>query len=124
MKRADKFLLVLIAVLAVLLGLALYGYLTGRWEDDDNNAHLWGLASAETRSELCMDDESRERVRRLMYEALDEALKEKIKDLFDVWLRDATGQPARASKGMDNALRAYVAARASAAKFNPPECSG
>lgn len=125
MTFAQRFLLSLIIVLVILFCLAAFGYFTGGWDDDPDGPMVrFGLASAETRPELCMDDEARERIRRLMYEALDEALREKIKDLFDVWLRDATGQPARASKGMDNALRAYIQARAAAAKFNPPECSG
>lgn len=123
MSFRDKFLITLLAVLAVLLAIAAYGYFTGAWESDDNNAHIFGLASAETKPELCMDDESRERVRKLMLEALDESLKQKIQDLFAVWLRDATGQPARASKGLDSALRAYMHAFNSAEAFNPPVCS-
>jgi hypothetical protein len=124
MSIGHRIAITVIVVLVILLALAAYGYFTGRWEDDDNNAHIFGLASAQTRPELCMDSDTRERVRKIMLEALDEGLKEKIKDLFDVWLRDSTGQPARAVKGMDNALHAYVGARASAFRFNPPECSG
>jgi len=119
-----RWIAIFIAVLVILLALAAYGYFTGRWEDDNNNAHVYGIASAETRPELCMDSEARERVRKLMLEALDEAFKEKIKDLYEVWLRDATGQPARAAKGAENALRAYEHARGAAMKFSPPECSG
>jgi len=71
-----------------------------------------------------MDDESRERVRALMFLALDDALKDKIHSLMEVWLRDPTGQPQRASRGVDAALRAYVYAREHTVRFNPPNCTG
>src|SRR5262245_35336547 len=61
-------------------------------------------ASAESKPELCMDDENRERSRKIMLEALDAALKGKVQELYEVWLRDAAGQPGRAAKGMDGAL--------------------
>ena len=124
MAVAQRFLLTLAIVLAILLALAAYGYFTGGWEDDENNAHLWGLASAQTRPELCMDGETREHVRSLMLTALDDALKTKVEELFAVWLRDATGQPGRAKKGMEAALAAYSNARIAAMQFSPPECSG
>jgi hypothetical protein len=122
MTLGQRIMLSAAIAIAVILALALFGYLTGAWEED---GYLpFSLASAESKSELCMDGETRERVRRLMYEALDEALKKKVEDLFAVWLRDSTGQPQRAQKGMDGALRAYYGARGAAAKFNPPDCSG
>jgi hypothetical protein len=90
--------------------------------DQDEQRQYYRFASAETRPELCMDSEARERVRSLMLEALDESLKTKIEELFAVWLRDATGQPGRAKKGMEAALLAYSHARNAAMQFNPPEC--
>jgi len=119
-----RWIAIFIAALVIQLALAAYGYFTGGWEADESGAHIFGLASAETRPELCMDDETRERVRKLMLDALDEAFKEKIKDLYEVWLRDETGQPQRAAKGAENALRAYFHARGGAMKFSPPECPG
>ena len=119
-----RWIAIFIAVLVILLALAAFGYFTGNWDENESARPGYGLASAESRPELCMDNETRERVRKLMLEALDEAFKEKIKDLYDVWLRDATGQPARAAKGAEAALRAYQHARNSAMQFNPPECSG
>jgi len=122
----NRWIATFLAVVAVLFILAVVGFSCGRWQQaDDASLQTWGvLASAESRPELCMDDESRERVRKIMLEALDEALKQKIVDLMDVWLRDSTDQPRRAAKGMDNALRAYFQARNAAMKFQPPECSG
>jgi hypothetical protein len=122
MTFGQRFALTVVICLAILFALAAYGYFSGRWEDDENNAHLWGLAAAESRPELCMDDETRERVRKLFLDALDLAFKEKVEKLYEIWLSDPTGQPARAAKGADSALRAYSQARAAAMKFNPPEC--
>jgi hypothetical protein len=119
----ERIVCTVVILLALLFAIALFGWLTGGWEDDPPPL-LMRLMAAESKPELCMDDDTRERVRQLMYEGLDEALKEKIRSLFEVWLRDETGQPARASKGMQQALLAYQAARIQAGKFNPPECSG
>jgi hypothetical protein len=124
MTVGQRFLLTLAIVLAMLFALALFGYFTGNWEEDESLRPGYGLASAETRPELCMDSDTRERVRKLMIEALDNSLREKIESLFAVWLRDSTDQPRRAQTGMNSALRAYVGARAAAMKFDPPECPG
>jgi hypothetical protein len=124
MSFGQRFLLMIIIVLAILFALAALGYFTGNWDEDETARPGYGLASAETRSELCMDNDTRERVRKLMIEALDNSLREKIESLFAVWLRDATDQPRRAQTGMNSALRAYVGARAAAMKFDPPECPG
>jgi hypothetical protein len=125
MTIGQRFLLTLAIVLAILLALAALGcYFTGNWDEDETARPGYGLASAETRPELCMDTDTRERVRKLMIEALDNSLREKIESLFAVWLRDATDQPRRAQTGMNTALRAYVGARAAAMKFDPPECPG
>jgi|SRR5262245_65193173 len=124
MTVAQRFLLMLFIVLVILLALAALGYFTGNWDENEAARPGYGLASAESRPELCMDNDARERVRKLMYEALDNSLRQKIEDLMDVWLRDNTDQPARAERGLRNALHAYMGARAAAARFNPPECSG
>jgi hypothetical protein len=74
---------------------------------------------------LCMDEESRERIRRIMAEALDEGLKNQISRLYDTWVRDFRIYkdgltPAR--KGARNAIIAYQSSRASLIEFNPPLC--
>jgi hypothetical protein len=124
MTFGQRFFLTLIIVIVLLFALAAIGYFTGNWNEDESARPGYGLASAETRPELCMDSDTRERVRRLMFEALDNSLREKIESLFAVWLRDATDQPRRAQTGMNSALRAYVGARGAAMKFDPPECAG
>jgi hypothetical protein len=127
MSLGQRISLTVILVLVIIFLLAAIGYFTGNWEEDESakpGYPMFALASADTQPELCMDADTRERVRKLMIEALDESLKSKIEDLFAVWLRDATDQPRRAQTGMNSALRAYVGARAAAMRFNPPECSG
>jgi len=41
-------------------------------------------------------------------QALDEAYKSRIHHLFEVWMKDETGQPERASVGVRQARRAYI----------------
>jgi len=41
-------------------------------------------------------------------EALDEAYKERVRHLFEVWMKDESGQPGRASVGVAQARRAYI----------------
>ena len=59
-----------------------------------------------------IDDETRDKVRALVLDALDEALKEHVKHMFVIWMRDE-GQPARtrASHGTRLGIRAYLSAR-------------
>jgi len=121
MTFGQRFLLTLAIVIFLLVALAAVGFFV---REDEEPATVFGLASAETRPELCMDDETRERVRKLMLEALDTAFRERIEKLYEVWLSDATDQPRRAAKGADAAMRAYYHARGAAMKFSPPECSG
>jgi hypothetical protein len=71
---------------------------------------------------VCGNKELRERVRALMLAGLDDALKDRIHSLFDVWLRDETGQPGRASRGAHQSISAYVRARDSLEKWDLPEC--
>ena len=70
----------------------------------------------------CMDDESRERVRGIITDGIDDALKEHVKQVFDMWLRDDTDQPKRAITGMHIGIRAYVRSRAAALRWAPPKC--
>ena len=74
--------------------------------------------------EPCMDDESRERVRNLMIDGIDTALKSHVQRVFDIWMKDPSGQPKRAKIGMHEGISAYVRSRAEALKWSPPLCSG
>src|SRR5262245_28649704 len=80
------------------------------------------LQSTESVRILCMDEDTRERIRRILLAAIDESLQQKVEDLFRVWLSDPTGQPARARQGVFNAIEAYLKARAGALKWTPMQC--
>jgi hypothetical protein len=70
----------------------------------------------------CMNPEMREQVRTLMLAGIDEALKRHARRMFDVWMKDPSDQPRRASAGVNTAISAYVRSRASAQRWNPPAC--
>lgn len=72
---------------------------------------------------ICMDDEKLvARMREIMLDGVDQALREHTMHLFDVWSRDLKDQPGRASVGLNNGLRAYVLSRERIAAWNPPRC--
>jgi hypothetical protein len=112
-------------ILAVLLGLALYGYLTGAWEEEEDATAGYALQSAVTHPlhDMCVtDDETREKVRNIMLEAFDSTLKQHLSNMYLVWMRDETGQPERAALGARQGIAAYVRARETAMKWDPPHC--
>jgi len=128
-----------IAVIVILLALALYGYLTGAWEDDTSGEVMtFALTSAETRIVIlhgtpaqaqekepeiaCVDTEMREKIREIMLTSLNDALHDHIVNVFGVWLRDDSGQPGRARKGVKQGISAYIRSRKGVENWNPPEC--
>ena len=127
MSVAKRFLLALAIVFAVLFAIALYGYLNDRWSDEVTQKpglFDYMLASAESRPEICMDEQTREQIRAVMLEALDNSLKNHIEHVFEVWLKDDRGQPGRARTGVELGLRAYLGARRHTVEWMPPTCSG
>ena len=110
-------------VLNVILAAALIGY--ERWEIVPQEDSFIGfrLAGAESKPELCMDEQTREQVRSVMLDALDAALKEHITHLYEVWLKDDSGQPLRARTGTERGIRAYLSARKGALDWSPPVCA-
>src|SRR5262245_35247855 len=76
------------------------------------------------RTSECVDETTREKVRALMLDALDEALKEHVKRLYEVLMKDATDrtQPARAANGTRQGIRAYLQGRSGALNWNPRSC--
>lgn len=58
-------------------------------------------------------DTDDERIKIVLRQALDEALRLYVVNLFSVWMKDDTGQPARARVGVEKAIKAWChAARA------------
>lgn len=82
------------------------------------------MASAESIPIACADPATRETVRTIMSDALDQALKNQIIHVFEVWMRDDRGQPERARVGVTNGIAAYIRAAKSVAAWAPPDCPG
>jgi len=82
------------------------------------------MAAAETTAVLCADAATREKVRGIMMDALDDALKNHIVHMFEVWMRDDRGQPERARTGVVNGISAYIKAGKSVQVWAPPDCPG
>jgi len=106
----------------VILLLALALVMCTQPRSDDEPVEQYFLQSTESFRVLCMDDDTRERIRRILLTAIDEALQQKVEDLFRIWLADSTNQPARARQGVRNAIEAYLKAREGALKWTPMKC--
>src|SRR5262245_52181155 len=125
MTFGQRFLLSLFIVLAALFGLSLCGY--NYWEPEPQKAAFFNLASAESQPvelPICMDEETRERLKSVMMEALDSSLKSHIEHVFEVWLRDSRAQPDRARTGVQQGIKAYLQARRGVEHWAPPPCPG
>src|SRR5262252_262761 len=127
MRSGVRFALTLVIVLAVLLGLSLCGY--NYWEPRQQAENPLGFILESASSQpvelpMCMDEQTRERVRGVILDALDHALQSHIENVFLVWLRDDRGQPGRARNGVEQGLRAYLSARKGAIDWTPPPCAG
>ena len=71
----------------------------------------------------CVNATERERVRQIVFDGIDEGLKNSMSHLFDIWQRDPDNQqPKRAQVGTTNAVNAHNRARKLAFAWNPPEC--
>lgn len=82
------------------------------------------IASAESTPVMCTDSTTREKVRTVMTDALDEALKNHIVHTFEIWMKDERGQPERARTGVTNGIAAYLRATKSVLAWSPPDCPG
>ena len=82
------------------------------------------IASGATRQEpeICTDSETRDKMRALALEGIDDGFRKHMMLLFDVWVKDIVDQPKRAITGNQLNMRAYLRARAEALRWNPPEC--
>lgn len=72
--------------------------------------------------DYCVNTDERERIRALLYESIDEGLKEYTLQLFGIMIKDPVDQPRRAIAGMKPAVVAYAKGRRAIANWNPPIC--
>lgn len=99
MTVGQRIVFMFVIVLVLLLLLAAFGYFTGRWEVEAAPAPA-PISAYESRL-IALDRE-----------AIDNAYRSKVEQLFSVWLKDETGQPARAIVGVNQARKAYAGAMA------------
>jgi hypothetical protein len=71
---------------------------------------------------ICMDAQTREKIRSLSSDAVDAAFKEHVEQLFINWLKDNRGQPGRAQAGMRRAITFYLHAQTDKQQWSPPSC--
>lgn len=97
MTLGQRIVFTFVLVFVLLLLLAAFGYVTGRWEVEAAPAPA-PISLYETRL-IALDRE-----------AIDNAYRNKVEQLFGIWLKDETGQPGRAIVGVTQARKAYAGA--------------
>lgn len=70
----------------------------------------------------CVRDDLREPVRTVMLVAAEQALRQHVVRMFEIWMKDPANQPQRAAVGTNAGVDAYVRARASIEKWSPKAC--
>jgi hypothetical protein len=114
----HRIALTIAIVIVVILLLALIGYLTGGWEADArHDGTVFQLAAEDSRPFVLTEARpSLQPAKLSKYErefidldrnAVKEAYHNQILHLFQIWMRDETGQPARAIKGATQARSAF-----------------
>lgn len=91
MSIGHRIAITMLIVLVILFALALFGYLTGRWDEAEAQDDL-----ADNATLLQLDKQ-----------ALDVAYREQVQKLFGVWLAHQAGDSSRLVNGLRIARRAY-----------------
>lgn len=78
---------------------------------------------AQSQVSVCVTPEQRDHIRAVMLQSIDDALDEQVRNLFGNWVKDQQGQPKRAQTGTNNAIKAFVVARANVLAWDPSECA-
>jgi hypothetical protein len=125
----QRVLLAISITVAVLLALLIISRVVGEGAQAQPSPREQSKSMPEwtpiTDADMCVDEDERERVRTLLSQALDEALKHQIERLFEIWVRDFKVYKeglAPARQGARNAIIAYSRSRASLEKWNPHSC--
>jgi len=87
----------------LLLLVGLIGYLSNGWNVGPDD--YYRIAAAE---EPLVYSKHTERLLQLDKEAVDNAYRSQIEHLFEIWMKDETGQPGRAVVGARKAVKAYM----------------
>lgn len=91
------------AVIGIVVLIGLAGWLSGGWNIDPNDGYR--VASAEYGLQTSKYDDL---IIRLDKDAAANAYREQIEHLFAIWMKDDTGQPARAAVGARHARKAFI----------------
>jgi hypothetical protein len=78
--------------------------------------------AAQTTNETCMDADTRDKARALMFEGINDALTRHTSQLFDNLMKDRGHDPARMTRGMHTSLALYARSRENLLKWSPPAC--
>lgn len=70
----------------------------------------------------CGDEATEQKIRDILHDALDDALKEHIKRTFEVWMKDDTQQPERAARGIRGGVNAYIQSQKALTKWKLLRC--
>ena len=71
----------------------------------------------------CVPDiETKGKIRTILLEATEQALKDHVIKMHEVWMRDEKGQPERATNGTRQGVKAFLSGRSFLQKWDPPIC--
>lgn len=95
---AQRFALTIAIVLAILFALALFGFMTGGWDDAD---------AAQSSVQMPPISKYEKEFIELDRRAISEAYQAQIHHVFLIWAKDEQGQPQRALVGAKQARNMY-----------------
>jgi hypothetical protein len=79
--------------------------------------------AAQPLAKYCVQDQQQEdRMRAIMSDSLDQAFKQHIVHLFDIWVKDQAEEPIHAVNGAQLGISAYVRSQRSLQKWKPQRC--
>lgn len=118
----NKWIYIFISVLLMMMMISIMGY--DYWERQPQVQIPFQLESASAQVIVCTDQATKEKIKGMMLEALDEALRQHIVHMFEIWMKDDRGQPERARNGTVNGINAYIKASQGVTAWAPPDCPG
>ena len=72
---------------------------------------------------VCVPDkETGDKIRAILFDATEQALKDHVVRMYEVWMRDERGQPGRATNGTRQGVKAFISGRNFLQKWDPPIC--